>query len=203
MGGTLTMLELACGNGSNSRSIVQGLSQIYPTLKFRVILMDISSTLLKEALERFSKFKEKENPNIEIEAVQLNMLSNTDIQAMLDDYRKSIDFVFSIKFLHNTNVKINNNIAYFISELLKQGGIFATQYYSTINLIPNIKMTLMYILGKKYGNSVLIDRFFADQNLNRNNMKLSYSSKSYNKNLELIKSNHFINYQIENYYVKV
>lgn len=197
------MLELACGNASNSRAIIKGLHEMYPNLKFKILLMDISSKLLNEALIRFKIFQDANKTiELEIEAIQLNLHSAKETALFLNDYKESIDFIFSIKFLHNTNVKINKQISFIMASLLKRGGVFATQFYNEVSIKNRLKMTLMYLLGYKYSNSVFIDRYLADYNLKKNNVILSYSSISNNKQSKLLESNHFYNSQIENYYIK-
>lgn len=202
-GGTITMLELACGNASNSRAIIKGLNEMYPNLKFKILLMDISSKLLNEALNRFQKFQaEHKTIELETEAIQLNFHSVKDAESFVIDYKNSIDFIFSIKFLHNTNVKINKKISFIIASLLKTGGVFVTQFYNEISVKKRLKMTLMYLLGYKYSNSTFIDRYVANYNLKKNNLILAYSSISKNTQSKLLESNHFYNFQIENYYIK-
>jgi SAM-dependent methyltransferase len=202
-GNTITILELACGNASNSRLIVKGLSEMYPRLKFKVILMDVSDELLKEALVRYEKLLDNLNGNIIVEAVQLNFNSKNEVKSFLNDYTEVFDFIFSIKFFHNTNVKIDKNVAHMISKLLKKGGVFSTQFYNEVNLKIKIKKTLAYLINYKYSNSVYVDRVMANFNLSRNNVKLGYCSYSSNKNFKLIKTNHFYSSQIENYYIKI
>ena len=202
-GNTITILELACANGSNSRVIIKGLSEIYPRLKFKVVLMDVSDELLKEALVRYEELLDNLNGNIIVEAVQLNLNSKNEAKSFFNEYTEVFDLIFSIKFFHNTNVKIDKNIAYIISKLLKKGGVFSTQFYNEVNLKIKIKKTLAYLIHYKYSNSVYIDRVAADFNLSRHNVKLAYCSYSSNKNSKLIKTNHFHSSQIENYYIKI
>lgn len=202
-GNTITILELACANASNSRLIIKGLSEMYPRLKFKVVLMDVSDKLLKEALVRYEKLLDNLNGNIIVEAVQLNFNSKNEVKNFLNDHTDMFDFIFSIKFLHNTNVKIDKNVAYMISKLLKKGGVFSTQFYNELNLKVKIKKTLAYLINYSYSNSVYIDRVAANINLSRHNVKLAYCSYSSNKNFKLIKTNHFHSSQIENYYIKI
>lgn len=199
----ITIMDLACGNGSNSRAIVSGLHELYPDLKFKIVLVDISSVLLEEALKRYSNFLTKQDIVCEVEAVQLNLTDREETIEFLNDFRGIFDLVFSIKFLHNTNVKIDNHISKVISGLLKRGGVFVTQYYNVLKIIEKLKLTLMFLMKRKYGNSVAIDRFFANRNLRKNGLKLVYFSKCKTTDFSVISMNHFYNNQIENYYLKI
>jgi len=53
----ITIMELGCGNGANSQIIAGGIYSVSEVARVKIIYVDVSSELLKEADKRTLKFK--------------------------------------------------------------------------------------------------------------------------------------------------
>ena len=198
----LTIVDLGCGNGTNSRIIAKGIfDSLGLGIKVNVVYMDVSSDLLKESDRRSIEFQ-REYKNFSWELIQIDFNNKNHLSLLAEDYNKIADFVFSIKFLHNTNLKIDKNIANFIASITKSNGIFLNQFYVIVPVRAKIASYIKFFLNKTYGDSVWIDRFFADKNLRANSFEIIYDVIQKSRNSSL-KVNHFYEYAIERYYKKI
>lgn len=125
----LTIVDLGCGNGTNSRIIAKGIfDSLGLGIKVNVVYMDVSSDLLKESDKRSIEFQ-RAYKNFSWELIQIDFNNKNHLSQFANDYNEIADFVFSIKFLHNVNLKINKDIANFIASITKNNGFFLNQFY--------------------------------------------------------------------------
>jgi len=200
----ITLLDYGCGNGQNSRIFAKGLFDSIKgsELLVHTVFLDVSSILLKEAASRSESFKQQ-YPNFTYELVQINFNNPESIDSFAKDYNSSVDFAFSIKCFHNTTVKINKDISYMISTTLKRGGVFCQQFYIHDSTISLIKNCIKLIIGRKYAHSIPLDIFLADGHLRRHGLEKVYDVRQKNRSKGLIKTNHFYQHALENYYLKL
>lgn len=197
----ITIIDFGCGNGSNSRIIVKGILDSYNETKIKIIFVDVCSDLLREADRRSQEFMQNYKFRFSYELIQLDLTNCQDMFSFARDYENKVDFSFSIKFFHNTSVKIDRDIASVISRVTKIGGIFVNQFCCYPHKEDNIKMAIAYLLGQKYGNSAWIDRYFADKFLKNEGFNKIYDVTQRSL-CSFLSFNHFYKYAIERYYYK-
>jgi len=198
---SITLMELACGNGVNSRVLILELLKVYPDIKVHVILVDVVFELLDEALIRWNRLIETDSLSaVTVEAVQVNMLDDKALLEFQADYYEQVDIVFSIKFINNTNVKVTGGVARFLGNILVTGGGVIIQSYNETNKIKAMGKLIASCTTKKYGNSVWLDRIIMRLRLSRSGLCCVYRCVSKVKNG--FRLNHFYDHQVEDFFVK-
>ena len=127
----LTIADLGCGNGTNSRVIAKGIFDIFGLdIKVNIIFVDVSSILLEESEKRSLEFK-RNYKNFSWKLVQVDFNNPEYLSQFARDHREAADLVFSIKFLHNTNVKINKHVSKAIASITKKSRSPLLEVYYT------------------------------------------------------------------------
>jgi hypothetical protein len=108
--------------------------------------------------------------------VQTDLRSPENHNKLIKLLGPTIDIAFSIKFFHNTPIKISRTTANLLGMLIPDTGIFILQCYGS----PAIKDELAYafkrVRGKGYPNSIFVDRFLAKLFLKANGLRQIYKT---------------------------
>ena len=112
----------------------------------------------------------------------------------------TIDVAFSIKFFHNTPVKITREMANFLSSIMTIGGVFILQCYGSQRWADEITNGLNRARGHGYSNSVSVDRILAKRFLRNAGFRLVY--KTINKAIDTGEFNHFQRARYDYYFEK-
>ena len=87
-----------------------------------------------------------------------------------------------------------------ISLCSSKDSVFLNQFYGH-NLYSSFKQLIKLIIGKRYSNSIYLDRVLANLYPKYNGFDLQYRVTSMSMS-EVFKSNHFKRLSIESYYLK-
>ena len=90
---------------------------------------------------------------------------------------KRYNIIFSIKFLHNTPLKVSRKLAEFLSAICSKQGIFVLQCYGDCGWSIEARYAAKRLLGKGYPNSGFLDRLIARRLLNAVGFRLIYRSE--------------------------
>ena len=113
---------------------------------------------------------------------------------------ETIDVAFSIKFFHNTSLKITRETAQFLSSIMTIGGVFILQCYGSDRWIDEIIDGLNRTRGRGYSNSISVDRILARWFLKNAGFRLVY--KTTNKASDSGVFNHFQHARYDYYFEK-
>jgi hypothetical protein len=171
---SINVLELGAGNGSNGRTLCKLLNT---GKSFHLIHLDFYDQNLLEASRRNKEFS-KLHPNFSFQCIQADLKSPRTRTKLISSLNNSIDVVFSIKFLHNTPMKVTREIARFLSSVTTFDGIFILQCYGMRSWEKEIINGLKRIRGHGYSNSVCFDRILARRFLKSVGFELIYQTKN-------------------------
>ena len=119
---------------------------------------------------------------------------------MISFFKETIDVAFSIKFFHNTPVKITREMARFLSSIMTIGGIFILQCYGSQRRMDEVINGLNRVRRHGYSNSVSVDRILARWFLKNAGFRLVY--KTTNKASDSGVFNHFQHARYDYYFEK-
>ncbi|MYM61071.1 methyltransferase domain-containing protein [Vibrio sp. OCN044] len=199
---SVTILDLGCGNGSNSRIIAKSIIDNFgEEVRVKIIYVDVSSELLEESEIRTNDLADKLGIGIDYELVQVDFRDDDSLVEFANEYKNAADLVFSIKFFHNTPLKISRKKAEIISTVCKSKGVFLCQFYLNSGITSKLKSFIKSIFKIPYENSIATDRFLADRNLCKQGFHKEYSVKSHSCG-DILNYNHFTKNSIELYWIK-
>lgn len=198
----ITILDLGCGNGSNSRVMSKFIIDNFSDkVKVKIIYVDVSSELLLEAGARTNALVDSLSVDINYELVQVDFRDDQSICRFSEEYENTADFIFSIKFFHNTPLKIDYNKAKMISTICKKKCVFLCQFYLNTGWLRNVKSFIKLILNIPYENSIFTDRYFANKNLREQGFYKEYCVRSTACG-DALSYNHFTKSSMELYWVR-
>jgi len=170
----LRILELGSGNGSNGRTLCR-LIKSYSDAHLHLIHLDLFEDNLTEANERNHVFA-KTHKDFSFECVQTDLRSPDNHKTIIKLLGQTIDITFSIKFFHNTPIKISRTNAKLLGTLIPDTGIFILQCYGSQSIKDELTYGLKRARGKGYPNSIFVDRFLARRFLKANGLKQIYKT---------------------------
>ncbi len=168
----LRILELGSGNGSNGRTLCR-LIQSYSDVHLHLIHLDLFEDNLAEASERNHAFA-KTHKDFSFECIQTDLRSPENHNKLIKLLGQTMDIAFSIKFFHNTPIKISRTTAKLLGMLIPDSGIFILQCYGSPSIKDELTNALKRARGKGYPNSISVDRFLAKLFLKTNGLKQIY-----------------------------
>ena len=169
---SISVLELGAGNGSNGRTLCKLLNT---EKALHLIHLDFFDENLLEASRRNNEFA-KLHSNFSFQCIQADLKSPRTREKLIASLHNSIDVAFSIKFLHNTPIKVTRQIARFLSSVTTFGGVFILQCYGVRRWEDEIINGLKRIKGHGYSNSVCFDRLLARRLLKSTGFELVYKT---------------------------
>ena len=191
------ILELGSGNGANGRTLCR-LIDPDKDRRLHLVHLDFFDQNLFEAEKRNNEFAEA-RPNFSFQCIQSDVKSSNTREKLTSLLKEAIDVAFSVKFFHNTPVKITREMAKFLSSIMTIGGVFILQCYGSQKRIDEIINGLNRARGHGYSNSVSVDRILARWFLKNAGFRLIY--KTTNKANDSEAFNHF-QYARYDYYFK-
>ena len=109
----IRILELGSGNGANGRTLCR-LIDPDGSRHIHLVHLDFFDQNLLEAVKRDSEFSE-DRPNFSFQCIQSDLKSPNTREKLTSFLKETIDVAFSIKFFHNTPVKITREMARFLA----------------------------------------------------------------------------------------
>ena len=194
----IKILELGSGNGANGRTLCR-LMDPDGDRPLCLVHLDFFDQNLVEAAKRDKKFSQLRR-NFSFQCIQADIKSPRTRTELISLFGETIDVAFSIKFLHNTPVKITRGMVTFLSSIMTIGGIFILQCYGSHRLIDEIIDGLNRTRGRGYSNSILVDRILAKWFLKNAGFRLVY--KTTNKATDSGVFNHFQHARYDYYFEK-
>ena len=194
----IRILELGSGNGANGRTLCR-LIDPDGDLSLHLVHLDFFDRNLLEASKRDKEFSQLRR-NFSFQCIQADVKSPDTREKLKSFFEETVDIAFSIKFFHNTPVKITREMAQFLSSIITTGGIFILQCYGTHRWVDEIINGLNRVRGHGYPNSVSVDRILAKRFLKNAGFRLVY--KTTNKASDTGVFNHFQHARYDYYFEK-
>ena len=195
---SINILELGSGNGANGRTLCR-LIDPKPAQHIHLAHLDLYDKNIEEAISRNKEFT-KANNNFTYQGIQADLLSSTTQKKLTKLLHNQFNIIFSIKFLHNTPLKVSRTLAEFLSAICSKQGIFILQCYGVCGWTREARYAVKRLLGKGYPNSGLLDRLIARRLLKAVGFRLIYRSE-YRANLNE-SYNHFQMKRYDYYFQK-
>lgn len=198
----ITLLDLGCGNGSNSRIIVKMLREsIYYKGHIHIIYADIFSTLLEEANRRSIKAYENDT-KVSWDCIRVDFSNTEAFARFAEEYKSTVDMSYSIKFLHNTPIKITNDFSNNLYKISSNMSFFVCQYYIETNTKKKVVNYIKKIFKKSYGNAIGLDVFTTSHKMKNAGFKLMQTNNQKTcKNHPF--ASHFQRHSIEKFFLKI
>ena len=171
---SINILELGSGNGANGRTLCR-LIDPKPTQHIHLVHLDLYDKNIEEAISRNKEFT-KANNNFTYQGIQADLRSPTTQKQLIILLHNQFNIIFSIKFLHNTPLKVSRKLAEFLSVICSKQGIFVLQCYGDCGWTIEAKYAVKRLLGKGYSNSGFLDRLIARRLLKAVGFRLIYRS---------------------------
>jgi hypothetical protein len=194
----INMLELGSGNGANGRTLCR-LIDPDGDRSLHLIHLDFFDQNLLEASKRDKNFSYLRR-NFSFQCIQADVQSPSTRKKLISLFDGTIDVAFSIKFFHNTPVKITKEMANFLSSIMTIGGVFILQCYGSQRWTDEFTNGLNRARGHGYSNSVSVDRILAKRFLKNAGFRLVY--KTTNKAIDTGEFNHFQHARYDYYFKK-
>ena len=172
---SINILELGSGNGANGRTLCR-LIDPKPTQHVHLVHLDLYDKSIEEAISRNKEFT-KANNNFTYQGIQADLRSPTTQKKLIKLLRNKFNIIFSIKFLHNTPLKVARKLAEFLSVICSKHGIFILQCYGDSGWTTESRYAIKRLLGKGYPNSGFLDRLIARRLLKAVGFRLIYRSE--------------------------
>ena len=172
---SINILELGSGNGANGRTLCR-LIDPKPTQHIHLVHLDLYDKNIEEAISRNKVFA-KANNNFTYQGIQADLRSPTTQKKLIKLLHNQFNIIFSIKFLHNTPLKVSRKLAEFLSAICSKQGIFVLQCYGVCGWIIETRYAVKRLLGKGYPNSGFLDRLIARRLLKAVGFRLIYRSE--------------------------
>ena len=172
---SINILELGSGNGANGRTLCR-LIDPKPTQHIHLVHLDLYDKNIEEAISR-NKELAKANNNFTYQGIQADLRSPTTQKKLIKLLRNQFNIIFSIKFLHNTPLKVSRKLAKFLSVICSKQGIFVLQCYGDCGWTTESRYAIKRLLGKGYPNSGFLDRLIARRLLKAVGFRLIYRSE--------------------------
>jgi hypothetical protein len=195
----IKILELGSGNGANGRTFCR-LIDPDGDRPLHLVHLDFFDQNLMEAAKRNKEFSQARS-NFSFQCIQADVKSPNTREKLISFLKETIDVAFSIKFFHNTPVKITREMAKFLSSIMTIGGVFILQCYGSQKRIDEIINGLNRARGHGYSNSVSTDRILAKWFLKNAGFRLIYTTT--NKATDHGAFNHFQHARYDYYFEKV
>ena len=192
------ILELGSGNGANGRTLCR-LMDPNGDRHLCLVHLDFFDQNLIEASKRDKEFSLLHR-NFSFQCIQADLKSRRTRKKLTSFFEGTVDVAFSIKFFHNTPVKVTNEMAKFLSSIMAIGGIFVLQCYGSQRWRDEIINGLNRVRGHGYPNSVSVDRILAKRFLKNAGFRLVY--KTTNKASDTGVFNHFQHARYDYYFEK-
>ncbi len=189
---SINILELGSGNGANGRTLCR-LIDPKPTQHIHLVHLDLYDKNIEEAISR-NKELAKANNNFTYQGIQADLRSPTTQKKLIKLLHNQFNIIFSIKFLHNTPLKVSRKLAEFLSVICSKQGIFVLQCYGDCGWTVEARYAVKRLLGKGYPNSGFLDRLIARRLLKAVGFRLIYRSE-YRGNL----NNSYDHFQMKRY----
>ena len=125
----IKVLELGSGNGANGRTLCR-LMDPNGDRRLCLVHLDFFDQNLIEASKRDKEFS-RLHRNFSFQCIQADLKSRRTREKLTSLFDGTVDVAFSIKFFHNTPVKVTNEMAKFLSSIITVGGIFVLQCYGS------------------------------------------------------------------------
>lgn len=195
----INILELGSGNGANGRTLCR-LIDPDGERALHLVHLDFFDENLLEASKRNEEFSQLRS-GFSFQCIQANVKSPNTREELTSFMKETIDIAFSIKFLHNTPLKITREMAQFLSSIMTIGGLFILQCYGSCQIIDEVINGLNRARGHGYANSVIFDRILARWFLKNSGFRLVY--KTTNKASGNKAFNHFQHSRYDYYFEKI
>ncbi len=164
-----------------------------PTQHIHLVHLDLYDKNIEEAISRNKEFS-KANNNFTYQGIQADLRSPTTQKKLIKLLHNQFNIIFSIKFLHNTPLKVSRKLAKFLSVICSKRGIFVLQCYGDCGWTVEARYAVKRLLGKGYPNSGFLDRLIARRLLMAVGFRLIYRS-GYRENL----NNSYDHFQMKRY----
>ena len=194
----IKILELGSGNGANGRTLCR-LIDPDGDRPLHLVHLDFFDQNLFEASKRDKEFSQLRR-NFSFQCIQADVKSPNTREKLISFMKETIDVAFSIKFFHNTPVKITREMARFLSSIMTIGGIFILQCYGSQRRMDEVINGLNRVRRHGYSNSVSVDRILARWFLKNAGFRLIY--KTTNKASDSGAFNHFEHARYDYYFEK-
>jgi hypothetical protein len=194
----IKILELGSGNGANGRTLCRLIDPDGDS-PLHLVHLDFFDQNLLEASKRDKVFSQRRR-NFSFQCIQADLKSPSTRERLISFFHESIDVAFSIKFFHNTPLKITREMAQFLASTMATGGIFILQCYGSQRPMGELVNGLNRARGHGYSNSVSVDRILARWFLQKAGFRLVY--KTTNKAIGSGAFNHFQRARYDYYFEK-
>ena len=172
---SINILELGSGNGANGRTLCR-LINPKPTQHIHLVHLDLYDKNIEEAISRSKEFATGNN-NFTTQGIQADLRSPRTQKKLIKLLHNQFNIIFSIKFLHNTPLKVSRKLAELLSVICSEQGIFVLQCYGNCGWRTEARYAVKRLLGKGYPNSGFLDRLIARRLLKAVGFRLIYRSE--------------------------
>jgi SAM-dependent methyltransferase len=197
VGRPIRVLDLGSGNGVNSRLILRTLRSMEFRGQIEITYCDYFSENLNAAIDLSLKYM----PDECFRSIQIDLTDSQSLENFIKDESDKFDVIFSVKFLHNTPIKINKLLATSLARLVRPGGFFVLQAYLEKSRWKRFKNFFKVVLGIKFPNTTWFELALAKFWMNKSGFSIArvVTMAACGDHLNL---NHFRHTSQEIYFIK-